>query len=99
MSTTGTVKKRSYRAKAIRRWPTGRWIEGDGPWALVAPCPPGITITLWPTRAAVTNQMKALRFCCSQCRGPHYHFIEHLWRKTRIWNASLTLSPRTGAQN
>ena len=97
--TVRTPKKRSCKAEARRRWPKAEWIRGSGPWALVAPCTPGITVTLWPTREEAMRRMKALAYCCSQCRGPHYHFIEHLWRKTRIRNADLTLSRRTGGQN
>lgn len=39
----------TYHAVARKRWPRACWIDGEGPWALLAYCTP-LTITLWKTR-------------------------------------------------
>ena len=39
---------RTWRAAARRRWPRAAWIDGDGPHAVLAWCPP-LTISLWAT--------------------------------------------------
>jgi hypothetical protein len=99
MTEVRTVKKRSYRAAAKRRWPTVEWIKGDGPWAFVTPCDPGITISLWPTRDAAMEKMKTLGYCCSECWGLHYHFIARLRPKTHSRSRSRRPSrPADGNQ-
>ena len=78
------------RAKAKRRswWRTANrmfgarniiWIQGDGPWALVSTCPPGLTITLWNTYPEAQRQKGYLkRHCGHECCGPLYHPIHFL---------------------
>jgi len=37
--------------RARKRWPRAIWIDGDGPFACASFCRPGVTVTLWQTRA------------------------------------------------
>jgi hypothetical protein len=66
-------KKRNrvnYRRLAQKKWRDAYWIVGDGPYALVASCRPGVkTISLWPCREAAEARNTDL-FCGGKCSGP-----------------------------
>jgi hypothetical protein len=50
----------SWQAKARKRW--GRkagWIQGDGPFTVLAPCRV-LTVTLWDTRAGAEEAKKSI---------------------------------------
>jgi hypothetical protein len=60
------------------RWPRALWINGDPPahedaFALVSACPPGLSVTLWASRAEAEKAKIDLNACgCGgQCRNFH----------------------------
>ena len=62
----------TYNATARRMYPEAEWVKGDGPYAILAHCPP-LTVTLWRTR---TEADDALAFidqtgCGGGCTGRH----------------------------
>jgi hypothetical protein len=66
----------SWQAKARKRW--GRkadWIQGDGPFAVLAPCRV-LTVTLWDTRAGAEEAKKSIdkAGCGGKC-NPRQHKI------------------------
>ena len=40
-------RRKTYRGMARDLWPRAEWIAGEGPWAVVASCGYGTTVTLW----------------------------------------------------
>jgi hypothetical protein len=68
---------------ARRRWPRAAWITGDGPFALVAYCPP-TTVTLWTTMEAAQAKRDSLDGwrCGHTCSGRH--FVEVLRPTGRV---------------
>ncbi len=49
------------------------WSTGNGPWAVVASCPPGVSLTLHETLAGARAAFRTIRGggCGGQCRGHH----------------------------
>jgi hypothetical protein len=80
--TTRKIGRRGYKAEAKRRWGAKNilWIQGEGPWALAALCPRGISITLWQTHAEAVDEKKVLDNinCGGKCWGPAYHIVRCL---------------------
>ncbi len=60
------------RALAKRRWPTATWIDGDGPYALLAHCDT-LTITLWPNLDQANRAKRTIdrRACGHACHRNH----------------------------
>jgi hypothetical protein len=59
--------------KAQHMWPDAERIEGNGEWATVSHCPPGIMVKLHRTRAAAWSTKASIdeMGCCSHCVKQH----------------------------
>jgi hypothetical protein len=71
-------RHRSWYRVAHCVWPRSIWIAGDPPWqglcyALLSFCPPGLTVTLWPTLAEAQGSKHEIdvTHCGSRCRRDH----------------------------
>lgn len=62
-----------WRHLARRRWGRALWVTGAGPFACVADCGPGVTVTLWRTRAEAESALGRVdRLGCGhRCRRAH----------------------------
>ncbi len=78
---TGYRKPRQKTWKQIAKkvWPWALWIDGDGPFASVAPCG-GVTVILYHTRERAEAANSS--FCGSRCSSPPHtrHYVKELWR-------------------
>ena len=65
----------SWQAKARKWWRKADWIQGDGPFAVLAPCRV-LTVTLWETRAGAEEAKKSIdkAGCGGKC-NPWQHKI------------------------
>jgi len=70
------MKTPPFHALAKKRWPKAEWIDGEGPWALLAHCRV-LTVTLWPDKAAAEKQKAFIdkTACGGFCRGELGHEI------------------------
>jgi hypothetical protein len=63
----------SFKAKAQARWPAALSIFGDGSYAVISRCPPGITVVLTPSlESAQKRKLNVDQFRCGrECKGMH----------------------------
>jgi hypothetical protein len=88
---------RSWRQLADARWPWNSWIEGEGPFAVRAPCW-GLTITLWPTAEEAIQVFNDLTEGCTfNCR-PWTHEVVDL-QNLRGAEAVLAEKDRLGPEH
>ena len=67
-------RRKTYRGMAGDLWPQAMWIAGEGPWAVVASCWNGTTVTLWDE---LKDAVKARGFidqfgCGGRCYKNHF---------------------------
>jgi hypothetical protein len=63
----------SFKEKVRARWPAALWVFGDGPYACVSACPPGVTVILCASLEGAEKRNSNIdRFeCGGQCRAKH----------------------------
>jgi hypothetical protein len=69
-------RHRTYNRAARCRFSEAWWINGEGPYAVLARCGNyggrgGLTVTLWATRGKAERVLDDLRPCGGQCTGEH----------------------------
>ena len=69
----------TFRSVAKRRWPKAEWIDGNGPWALLAHCG-GLTVCLRQAKSEAEDQKAQIdkTGCGAHCSHEHGHEIVFL---------------------
>lgn len=77
--------KSSYQLRAGRKFRSAVWIEGDGPFALVAECR-HLTVKLYPTEDRARAVMRSINStgCGGQCWRGDAHYIYNLDTRKRL---------------